>query len=112
MDTKLTNTNLYIPANIKTRVEIVPGFGWKEFGITLATGAIALGIAILLHILTARESIMQGIFIVTTATFAAFVVTRKDDFNRSVMDSVRILIQFSSEQQKFKYIYRDPFRPN
>lgn len=110
-ETKTSTTNLYVPANIKTRFEALPGFGFKEMAMTAMAGAMGVGVAVILHIVTAQESIMMGIFIAVVSLALGFVTTRKDDTNRSVLDSIKILIRFSKEQQKFKYVYIDPYRP-
>lgn len=96
--------NLYIPANIKTRLEFFKGFGVKELVITLIVMAISLPIIFVIYKLKGTILAVIVFFLVTAGTFISLI---KDDNNLCMMEQIRFMIKKSKRQKRYKYKYFD-----
>lgn len=95
--------NLYIPANIRKRKEIIDGIALSELlRIGIGSG-IGLFIGILAYIkyqnfiVLLLPGVLCGIFV--------FTFVRKDISGRSTLDRIKEFISFLKSQKKFYYKY-------
>jgi len=96
---------LYIPVNIRTRLEFFDGFGFTELIPTLIIAAVSGIIAFIVHFIAGGMITPMLIVLVTIA--AAVMCLAKGANNISVVDQIRHIIRFSREQQVYKYRYSD-----
>ena len=98
------NDTLYIPVNIKTRLEFFDGYGVAEFVYTaIATGISGL-IAVSLYAVTGNTTLCILILLITVA--ASVMALLKDQSNQSVTDQIRFMVRFMKRQRKFPYYYK------
>lgn len=95
---------LYIPINIKTRIEFFEGYGFKEFGITTIAFILSSIIAMCIFKLT-NEVIFSVLFVLMIVSLAIVLIV-KDSSNLSFIEHIRNLIRFYKEQNKYPYKYR------
>lgn len=105
MDEK--NDDLYIPSNIKTRLEFFKGYGVKELVITLSVMAFSLPITIGIYKLKSTLAAVIFLFIMVAGTVVAVT---KDDNNLCVSKQIGYMIKNNKMQKKFKYVYYDKRR--
>lgn len=98
---------LYIPANIKTRVEFFEGFGMSELIMTLIMLIISVIVAITIY--NINYNMIVCVFIVLISTAITIALVTKDHNNQSMLDFVIHLIQFCGEQKKYRYVYKEDF---
>ena len=99
--------SLYIPSNIKTRLEFFKGFGVKELVITAIVMAISLPFIFLINHLTNTITAIIILFIIVAGTIVSVI---KDDNNLCVAKQIGFMIKYSNMQKKFKYVYYDKWR--
>lgn len=95
--------SLYIPVNIKTRMEFFDGYGAAELGKSIFVAAIALIAAFFIYSLTANTAVCVMIFLIAVA--ASVMAQTKDQNGLSVIDNVRFIVRFMNGQRKFDYEY-------
>lgn len=98
---------LYIPTNIKTRIEFFEGYGLAEFSLTLII--IVISTIISMTIYNINHNTIFSVFIVLISTSITIAITIKDHNNQSILDFIIHLIQFCSEQKKYRYVYKEDF---
>lgn len=98
---------LYIPANIKTRLEFYRGYGVKEFIITILVAIISLPFCFLISSIKST-TIAVVVFFIIVAT--AVISLTKDENNLCVANQVKFLINKLRMQKKYKYRYYDKRR--
>ena len=98
---------LYIPSNIKTRLEFFKGYGVSEMVITLIVMAFSLPIAFGIYKLRSTVTAIIFLFIVVAGTVVAIT---KDENNLCVAKQVGYMIKNNKMQKKYKYVYYDKWR--
>ena len=101
------NNNLYIPANIRTRLEFFKGFGIKELVTTIIVVAFSLPIAFLLY--KFKSTIIAVIFLLIVISVSVISLT-KDDNNLCVVEQIKFMIKNSKMQKRYEYKYFDKRR--
>ena len=101
------NNELYIPANIKIRLEFFKGYGVKELVITLLVMAFSLPIVFIINSINGLLTAIIFLFIVTAGTVVSIT---KDENNLCVAKQIGYMIQNSKMQKKYKYVYYDKRR--
>jgi len=101
------NNNLYIPANIRTRLEFFKGYGVKELVTTILVVAFSLPIVFLIYKLKGTLTAIILLLIIISAT----VITNiKDDNNLCVVEQVKFMIRSAKMQKQYVYKYFDKRR--
>lgn len=98
---------LYIPSNIKTRLEFFKGYGVKEMVITLIVMAFSLPIIFLIYKLKGTLLAVIILFIITAGTVILIV---KDDNNLCVSKQIGFMIKNLNMQKSYRYKYYDKRR--
>lgn len=101
---------LYIPSNVKTRLEFFSGYGVKELISTIIVFAILLPVSIAVYFI--RKDLLIPIIIEFIGIAGTVLATAKDKNNLCVVDQIKYMIEFSKEQKKFEYKYFDKWRNN
>lgn len=101
------NNNLYIPANIRTRLEFFKGFGVKELITTILVVVFSLPIIFLIYKL---KSTLAAIIVLLIIIATSVVVNVKDDNNLCVVEQVKFMIRNTKMQRKYEYKYFDKRR--
>lgn len=101
------NNELYIPANIKIRLEFFKGYGVKELVITLLVMAFSLPIIFGIYAIKGLLTAIIFLFIVVAGTVISIT---KDENNLCVAKQINYMIKNSKMQKKFKYVYYDKRR--
>jgi Flp pilus assembly protein TadB len=96
---------LYISTNILERKDIVEGFGKKEIGYLLVALTISIILFFILYAFTS-DILLPFIAVIMILTVAAMVV-RKDQYNESMIDKLKFILNFSKSQKKYYYQYID-----
>lgn len=98
---------LYVPSNVKTRLEFFNGFGISEL---ISTGIVAL---ILLPISFIVYKLKGSFFIPVIIEFigiaGTIMMTTKDMNNLCVISQIKLMIEFAKKQKKFEYKYYNKF---
>lgn len=99
------NRTLYIPDNVRTENEIWLGLSVKS---ALLAGGVTLVAAILIIVIgmalsVGEMNIMLAILVVAAISIG---IQTKLPNNLSIVDIIKILIKFTKEQKRFKYMYR------
>ena len=103
MEREAEKERLYIPVNIATRFEFMPGLGLFETGMGACAGVIAAIFSFLL-----LELYKGAIVTILTAVTVA-VLLRKNEINMSVVDYFRYAIVFSRGQKKYPFRWRHKY---
>lgn len=90
-----------IPAQVKTRTELINGVGIKELINTAMAGGISILIAIFQYSIIPNYFI--SIIIFGLITGGTFVVVMKDKNNTSIADLIKHIYKFMKGQKFFKY---------
>ena len=98
---------LYIPSNIKTRLEFFKGYGVKEMIITLVVMIFSLPIAFALYKLKGTLLAVIFLFIIVAGTVVSIV---KDDNNLCVSKQIGFMLKNLNLQKKYRYKYYDKRR--
>lgn len=99
--------NLYIPANIKTRMEFFKGFGVRELVITICVMAIFLPIVLILYNFAGT---LKAIVCAIVVILGTVIVISKDDNGLCVAKQIVFMCKQLKMQKKFKYKYYDKRR--
>ncbi|MEN1990234.1 PrgI family protein [Paenibacillus hubeiensis] len=95
--------NYYIPKNVKTRFQIMPGIGWAELLLVLIGAGIGFGIGYGLFLLTA--SVFSYVI---TAFFAAlgFMIAKPHPVTgKNAVALIKDFQNFKSKQKRYYYRY-------
>ncbi len=98
---------LYIPSNIKIRLEFFKGYGVKEMIITLVVMIFSLPIAFALYKFKGTLLAVVFLFIIVAGTVVSIV---KDDNNLCVSKQVGFMLKNLNMQKIYKYKYYDKRR--
>jgi len=99
--------NLYIPANIRTRLEFFKGYGVKELVTTIIVVACFLPIALILYKSVSTLAAIISILIIIATSVVSLT---KDDNNLCVVKQIGFMMISAKMQKKFKYKYYDKRR--
>lgn len=95
--------SLYIPVNIKTRLEFFDGYGASELCKSAAVAVIALVAAFFVYALTANAAACALLFLVAVA--ASVMAQTKDQNGLSLIDNALFVARFYNGQRIFDYEY-------
>lgn len=99
---KSTET-LYIPTNIATRFEFLPGLGMWEAILGAAAGAVA---ALVSYLFLSFYSGLVLTIIIAVGTTMTFM---KNEINMSIADHINAAVRFAKGQKKYDFIWYDRF---
>ncbi len=99
--------NLYIPANIKTRLEFFRGYGIKELVATFTVVAFFMPIIYLIYLL---KGILVSIIVFLVFIAGTVIANTKDDNNLCVVEQLKFMIEKGKMQKLYKYKHYDKWR--
>lgn len=103
MNNEQTDFKLYVPTNVKTRLEFFNGFGISELVTTVIVIAICLPISFIVYKI--KGSFLIPIIIEFLAIAGTVMMTTKDANNLCVVTQIKFMIDFNKIQKKFDYEY-------
>lgn len=104
MEKEAEKERLYIPVNIATHFEFLPGLGIKETLIGVVAGAAAAIFSFLLL------NVYQGAFFTAVTAIGTAMAFWKNEINMSVVDYIRHAIIFSKGQKVYPFRWHDTYR--
>ena len=102
-------TKLYIPSNVKTRLEFFKGFGIKELVSTIIVAIALIPISIISYYLGNKNYIVP-VLIEIIGIVATVVATTKDDNNLCVVNQIKYMKKKKKMQKNYEYKYYDKWR--
>lgn len=102
-------TKLYIPSNVKVRLEFFKGYGVKELIATAIVAIALIPISIIAYHL-GNQNYLLPVVIEMIGVVATIVATTKDENNLCVVNQVKYMIDFAKSQKKYDYEYYDKWR--
>ena len=103
MNNQETDFKLYVPTNVKTRLEFFNGFGISELITTAIVTILFLPISFILYKI--RGSFLIPIIIEFLAIAGTIMMTTKDSNNLCVVTQIKFMLNFSKIQKKYDYEY-------
>lgn len=94
---------LYIPTNIATRFEFLPGLGMREAILGGAVGAVAALFSYLFL------SFYTGIAVTIIAAVGTTMTFMKNEINMSVADHIKAAVLFTKGQKKYDFVWHNRF---
>ena len=108
MNNDETDFKLYVPTNVKTRLEFFNGFGISELISTSIVAGLFLPISFIVYKI--RGSFLIPIIIEFLAIAGTVMMTTKDANNLCVVTQIKFMFNFSKIQKKFDYEYYNKLR--
>ena len=102
-------TKLYIPSNVKVRLEFFKGYGVKELISTIWVAVGLIPISIIVYYL-GNQNYLLPVVIEMFGVVATVVATTKDENNLCIVNQVKYMIDFAKTQKKYEYEYYDKWR--
>ena len=99
---------LYIPSNVKTRMEFFKGYGVKELISTIIVFACLLPISLLIYKL--KGNLLLPVVIEFIGVAGTIIATAKDENNLCVTRQIKFLIEFANTQKQYRYRYFNKWR--
>lgn len=99
---------LYIPSNVKTRMEFFKGYGVKELISTIIIFACLLPISLIIYKL--KENFLLPVVIEFIGVAGTIISTAKDENNLCVINQIKFLIDFAKIQKQYRYKYFNKWR--
>lgn len=99
---------LYVPSNVKTRLEFFNGFGVSELITTVIVAGIFLPFSFILYKI--RGVFLLPVILEFLAVAGTIMMTTKDANNLCVVTQIKFMINFSKIQKKFDYKYYNKFK--
>ena len=99
---------LYIPSNVKTRMEFFKGYGVKELISTIIVFACLLPVSLLIYKL--KGNLLLPVVIEFIGVAGTILATTKDENNLCVVRQIQFLIEFEKSQKSFMYKYFNKWR--
>ena len=99
---------LYIPSNVKTRMEFFKGYGVKELISTVIVFACLLPISLIIYKL--QDNFLLPVVIEFIGVAGTILATTKDENNLCVVRQIQFLIEFEKSQKSFMYKYFNKWR--
>ena len=103
------DTKLYIPSNVKVRMEFFKGYGVKELIITIIVAVALIPISIIAYYL-GNQNYLIPVLIEMFGVVATIVATTKDENNLCIVNQIKHMIDFAKTQKKYEYEYYDKWR--
>lgn len=101
-------TKLYVPFNISLRREWFKGFGDKELVITGVSLVLNIVLAIVLSTVFSINTFVVMLLAMGLVSVTVILIQKTD--NMSLVDYIKISINFHKEQQQFDYVYKESFK--
>ena len=101
---------LYIPTNVKTRLEFFKGYGVSELIKTLIVLIALLPISIILFKVT--NGYMIPVIFEFIGVAGTIIAITKDDNNLCIVSQIKYMIEFSKIQKEYRYKYYNKWRDN
>lgn len=108
MEDKQKDFRLYIPSNVKTRLEFFKGYGIKELIISVIVLITLLPISFLIYKL--KDNYLIPVLVEFIGVSATVICTTKDENNLCVVDQIKYMLDFAKMQKKYEYKYFDKWR--
>lgn len=102
-------TKLYIPSNVKVRLEFFKGYGVKELISTIIVAIALIPISIIVYYL-GNQNYLLPVVIEMFGVVATVVATTKDENNLCIVNQVKHMLDFAKTQKKYEYQYYDKWR--
>ena len=102
-------TKLYIPSNVKTRLEFFRGFGIKELITTIIVAAALIPASIIFYYV-GNKNYLVPVLIEMVGVIACVVATAKDENNLCIVSQIKYMIDFAKLQKNYEYEYYDKWR--
>lgn len=99
---------LYIPSNVKTRMEFFKGYGVKELISTIIVFACLLPVSLLIYKL--KGNLLLPVVIEFIGVAGIIIATAKDENNLCVTRQIKFLIEFANTQKQYRYRYFNKWR--
>lgn len=99
---------LYIPTNVKTRLEFFKGFGVKELIIAVIVLVGLLPISFAIYVI--KDNYLLPVVIEFIGVAGAVMFTTKDDNNLCVVSQIKYMLDFSKIQKQYRYKYYNKWR--
>ena len=99
---------LYIPSNVKTRMEFFKGYGVTELISTIIVFACLLPISLIIYKL--KGNLLLPVVIEFIGVAGTIIATAKDENNLCIVNQVKYMIDFIKTQKKYEYEYYDNWR--
>ena len=103
------DTRLYIPSNVKVRLEFFKGYGVKELIATILVAVFLIPISILAYYL-GNNNYLVPVIIEMIGVVATIVATTKDENNLCIVNQIKYMVDFAKTQKKYNYEYYDKWR--
>ncbi|MGN1299611.1 MAG: hypothetical protein ACI4UE_06500 [Candidatus Scatovivens sp.] len=103
------DAKLYIPSNVKVRLEFFKGYGVKELISTIIVAIALIPISIIVYHL-GNKNYLIPVLIEMFGVVATVVATTKDENNLCIVNQVKYMIDFAKSQKKYDYEYFDKWR--
>ena len=101
---------LYIPSNVKTRMEFFKGYGVKELISTIIVFACLLPISLIIY--KVKDNFLLPVVIEFIGVAGSIISTTKDENNLCVTKQIKFLIDFANTQKQYRYKYFNKWRGN
>ncbi len=99
---------LYIPTNVKTRLEFFKGYGIKEL---ISTGIVLVALLPINFIVyKLKDNFLLPVVIEFIGVAGTIIATTKDDNNLCVVSQIKYMIEFSKIQKQYRYKYYNKWR--
>ena len=108
MNSEENEFKLYVPTNVKTRLEFFNGFGVSELITTVIVAGIFLPFSFILYKI--KGSFLLPIILEFLAVAGTIMMTTKDANNLCVVTQIKFMINFNKIQKKFDYKYYNKFK--
>lgn len=99
---------LYIPTNVKTRLEFFKGFGIKELITAVAVLVGLLPLSLTIYFM--EKNYLIPVIIEFLGTAGAVIFNTKDDNNLCVFSQIKYMIEFTKIQKEYRYKYYNKWR--
>lgn len=99
---------LYIPTNVKTRLEFFKGFGVKELIMVVIVLVALLPVSFIVYAI--KENYLLPVVIEFIGVAGAVIFTTKDDNNLCVVSQIKYMLEFSKIQKQYRYKYYNKWR--
>ena len=99
---------LYIPSNVKTRLEFFNGYGISEFISTVIVASVLLPISFFVYKL--KGDFFIPVIIEFIGIAGTIIMTTKDVNNLCVISQIKFMIDFVKAQKRYDYKYYNKFK--
>lgn len=99
---------LYIPSNVKTRLEFFNGYGISEFISTVIVAGVLLPISFFVYKL--KGDFFIPVIIEFIGIAGTIIMTTKDVNNLCVISQIKFMIDFVKAQKRYDYKYYNKFK--